>query len=1151
MSQPCPRCGGNDRFYLITRPRNGGAPFWLCSHCRHVERAAEGATGGREPIRHLSTDERHQVYRGYAALAAWCAIYLWTPDGKPGLAFLRARGFDDATIHQARLGYHPDDPSGGVGPALYHQDRDAFDGARLGGLLGPQGRPKWPLRGAITIPYRTPDGTVTLVRMRKLDPGRGKKYFAPAGVGLYAGGTPTLYGAETLPDTPLDQALIVTEGEFKALLCRQHGIPAVAQPGVGYLPDAFLEQLTGRRVVIAYDVEARSDPFQLSPGERGTLATVEKLTGLDVERELGQLAQLVGEAKAKAKTSDPDLQTEALMEVEALIPQLKRLGALKVATQARRITARVLRLPRAADEAKVDLDGFILARGPELLRQLVTKATDARDWHARHFGGGFRFERGGIWNGKPIANYQARIVETVYQSDGQHLTALQRLALRTPSGRQLTHDISDEDWADDRAARQHLRVGLREGTFHDDPRELLPAIRLLSNQGDPPTERMVYTCTGWERVHGHWHFLANDGAVASSGVVPGVRAQIDPEATGNHYALCGPGEAQEGARAWLAFLRGEVCPQPLALILAGQAALPLIHRFSGDTGRTMVWLFHQSGALKTALTRAGVMALYGPAFTAERADGAPVPKWDATSVGLGLLVFYYRDMPILIDDYKQGVIHPEQFKKFLHNYSESTGRTRGTKDQRVERIKPARCIVFSTAEDLPSIGDYGMEARLLAMQLHPSATNPDALSALQRAGNAGHLAAFWRGFVQRIAGELDRLGDVGIRAQVQAMIRADDEGLPGHRRAQGALRQNRVAWLVLSSWLVQAGYLSPAEAEQLNAAHLEARGLLAQVLTERQRDSRPATIFLNVLSELVQSGELLLETPGMTCARCGGQMVFTDQAWYCTERHGPSEIPCPYTIPADKCIGFVLEDGSIGLAADRAFRAVSRVRNDQRQPFTFTSTAIWQQLDADGLLVAKGKDGRFQVQKRNPARMGKDGYPLPMKVIHLHAKALTPPEEGLSEEIHDQGVQSMGSMGSMGSRPAPAHQDALFPEAGHGITWEQTTPPMGSRQGEEGSLIPLDPICSHAWDQENTASERATPALDPMIPWNRTPAHVSPEDVPPPAHLPPGFTPSLWRGAVKAWLAGNTLIVNRIAQGRGVSYDTLVAWITTALHGTQ
>lgn|GEM_PF-2971390 len=1084
-TRPCPSCGGEDRFYLVTRPRNGGSPFWICNQCRHVEQADVNATPTRQPLRRLDPEQIDQAHYGYTAVAEWCTAALWTRDGAPALHYLRSRGLTDETIHQVRLGYHPDVWRDGVGTVLWHRNKDAYDGARLGGLLGPQGIPKGLLRGVITIPYLA-GRKVVMLRTRKLDMQKGAKYLSPAGVSLYAGATPTLYLLDSLAALEDGAPVVLTEGELKALLPHQMGIPAVGQPGVGYLPDAFIRQLARRTVVIAYDVEARRDPFQMSPGEAWTLRAVENLTGIGIRRQIAATSTALEEIRTQTKSASTEEQVLFMTQLEALTTQIQTLRTKLDDLQRLAIRVKVLRLPRPYTTPKIDLDLFARKHGPATLSTLVAQAQDAERWYDLHHGGGYAYERGGIYNGVMVANYQARITETVYQCDGQQTTAIQRLALRTPSGRSLDCEISAEDWADDRQARLALRAGLREGTFDDNPREVLRAVRLLSNQGDAPIERTVYTCTGWEQIGNRWHFLASDGAITAEGTTPVVRAEIDPSAIGNHYTLCGPGDAAEGAAAWLSFLRGELCPQPLALILAGQAALPLLHRFSGNTARSLVWLFHQSGALKTALIRAGVMALYGPSFTAERADGASVPKWDATSVGLGMLVFYYRDMPLLIDDYKQGVIHPDQFKRFLHNYSESTGRTRGTKTQQIDRIRPARCIVFSTAEDLPSVGDYGIEARLMAMQLHPNVTRPDALADLQRAGAAGHLVAFWRQFVQALAGTLDATGADGMRERLQALIRADDRELPGHKRAAGSLRQNRVAWLVLSHWLQEAGYISAAEAQTLNAAHLEARGLLADVLVARQKESRPATIFCTVLAELIQSGEFTLEHPGMTCPRCDAPLKPTDDGWYCTGEVGEFRAQCNYHLPARNVMGFVCEDGSIGVYKQKAFKEVNRVCSDQRQPLSFSQTAILQQLEADGLLACRGNRGDFTVRRRNPSRTweGADKGNTPKWVLALKPAALhldedEPTEDASVSEKKESVCKNYGSPGSPWITPALPHQDAKSKQDNYGSPMDH----HGSPENFGVRSDPGDPQVIHSYGSPSIASGRAKRGGDPGDPY--------------------------------------------------------------------
>lgn len=1072
--RPCPRCGGSDRFFLVARPRNGGAPFWLCNQCRHYEAADASAPLITEPLRRLTPDEIRQAQRGYAAAAEWCALYLWTPDGRPALEYLYARGLSAETIHRARLGYHPDTYRDGVGPALWHRDRDAYDGARLGGLIAPQGQPKSLLRGAITIPYWH-GGVCTLLRTRQLGDGRkGATYRSPGGVALYAGGAPTLYGADLLTD-PEVRTVLLTEGEFKALLPAQHGIPAVAQPGVGYLPQAVVPSLAGKTVVVCYDVEGRRDPFQMSPGEAWTLRAVGRLTGIDLQERIGQTHKALGEITGKKQSTEE--QALQIVQLEALQQQLESLRSQLEALQQLRISVKVLRLPRAPDEPKIDLDGFILRHGADALRDLVKRAEDGRLWHELHHGGGYRYDRGGMHNGQPVANYQARITETVHMCDGQETTAIQRLALQTPSGERLAVDVPAEEWADDRSARQAIRVGLREGTFDDDPREVLRAIRLLSNQGDPPHTRTVYTATGWEAIAGRWHFLSSDGAIHAEGMTPNVRAEIDPEAPGNHYALCAEGSAAEGARAWLRFLRGDVCPQPLALVLAAQAALPLIHRFAGNAARSMTWLYHQSGSLKTALVRATTLALYGPLFTAERGDGRPVAKWDGTSTGFGLVVFYYRDLPVLIDDYKKDMIDEKHFKRFLHNYSEGASRSRATKLLGLDRSRPARCIVFSTAEDIPT-GDPGMQARLLSMELKPESVDPDALAALQRAGAAGHLAAFWRGFVQELARALDQRGEHGLRAELATLISADDDTLAGHKRAVGTLRQNRLAWLVLSRWLQTAGYLSAAEAQQLDAAHLETRSLLASVLEARQQENRPSQIFLAVLAELLTSGELVVEDRAMPCPRCGGALTRSSDGWFCTGTVGERELPCTYHLRAERIIGFRCADG-VGIYANKAFQAVSRVRNDQRQSFTYSSGAIWQQLEADGALVATDKKrGRPTVTRRNPAHLGADGKGTPTSVLLLHPEALPLGDREAESESHVQTMRSQRSRDSEGDAAQPDAESwddmSCDPVSSHGHPGD----PRSEAPRDSPAQDRRDDTGSHACDPGFAAAERAESQQD-------------------------------------------------------------------------
>lgn len=932
--QPCPLCGGNTRYKLW--PKLG---IYKCSVCFYQDNATAPATAApaRRALTPAETDQAHQ---SYTAAADYCAGVLWQFEGVLALDALHQRGFTDDTLRWAKIGYHPSTTSSPLGAALMAKGRDIYDGGQLGGLIGKQGRSLSLLQSAITLPYQDDGGTARLLRTRKLNPQPGKpKYCNPTGA-VYAGGAPIFFGHQLLSD-PKVSAVILTEGELKALAVMQAwragelNVPAIATPGGSYLPDELLDALSGKLVYLAYDVERRDNPFVPSAGEQFTIRAVEKLTGFKIQRAMQRLSAQ-HERAIKAKDSN---------EIARLQAKIDQVQAQHDVIDQRAIRVKVIRLP-LGDSTKIDLDSFLLAHGPAALQALIDRAADASAWYAVHGDIPYRYDlaSGRILNGtRQMANYLARVIEDVTVCDGLSESATYRIALRAPGGQERDIIVPADEWSDARKAMERVRAGLLSGSWDDEGRDTFKAIRLLSRHGGDPLTRTSFTCTGWQQIGGHWHYLMPDGAITGSDIVTTVRAEVDPKAQGNHYALCGPGDAQRGAAAYLSFLRGEICPQPLALLLAAHAALPLIHRFLATDGRPLVFPFGESGSLKSALARAGLLALYGPTFTAERTDGGATPKWDSTYNGLEQLAFTYRDAPLLIDDYKQATAGRDALPRFLHAYSESSSRTRSTKYRSLDRTFPARCIAVVTGEDQPG-GDVGQIGRCLFVAIRPGEVQPEPLAALQRAGAAGHLAAFWRGLVQEIARWLDRRGADGVHAILQNQLDQDDAALPGHLRTAGALRQNRAAWLVLSHWLVRAGYLSTDEAAQLDQAHLDARTL---VVTEQQRthaENRPATIFLNVLREGIATSQV----------RIAYESESTDKA-------AIEDSPAQHAT----VVGFHHTAG-VALFPEAAYRFVQDWRSRQRQPLNYSAAAIWQQLDSDGVLVRtdKARAPKYKIRYR-------------------------------------------------------------------------------------------------------------------------------------------------------------------------------------------
>lgn len=971
----CPQCGASKTFYPVRQPRISRPPFRQCRTCRHTAPLDSDDLYDLPELRTLAPEQQLQAQKGYGAAAAWCAEQLWTPhpdftietQRQQALHFLRKRGFTDELIKARNYGFHPNvwKSDEGVGRALGNADSSAgsaYVGGYLGGIYGPQGQPKYFIRGVITIPY-SKEGVTTLLRTRKLDPGDGPKYFVPGGITMFAGATPTLYNADLLGKT---QKLILTEGEFKAdLVCQRWeegklSMPAAAQPGISYMPEDYLDALAGKCVYLVYDSEKRKNAFVPSPGEAYTIRAGEAMTGLGLQRQITKL-----EYRFK-KSKDDDEKGDIMGQLASLRPQL-------AAVKARGITVFVVRLPRAVDQAKVDIDGFLLAGNPDeqaaAFQQLIDKATPFAQWYGQHGWSDYRYEPTGMFNGQQVANYQAVLTENITLDDGVEKQTRHRFIVKTPSGAQQQIEIDWGDWADDKKALAALRKALHDGTARDDRRFALDAVKSLSLVGDGPAQRLIPTATGWHQINGKWHYLMPDGSITADGIDRSQICHVPENAAGNHYAMCGPGDAQNGARAVRMLMDGLASDQAEAMVLLGQAALALLHRYMNDDGRALVWLDGETGAMKTSLVRT-ILSLFGPRFTAERGDGAPVPKWDSTAVGLELLAFTYRDTLLLVDDYKQATAQKGMLAKFIHSYSEGSPRNRGNADLTLRRTYPARCIAICTGEDRPT-GDTGQLARLLLYPHLQGTVNPDALSDIQRAGRAGDMAAFWRGFVQALASELDTLGPEGMEKRLGDLRRADDERLPGHARTAGTFRQNRAAFLVLTTWMQKAGYITEADAERYSQAHLSARRQMLAVQQSAMAEERPANIYIRVIQEMLAGKEVRITDD---------QKIEEEESIIgITRTQGMDDGLKPdyktlNDLKAGMEIGFWWVDKRTGkryaaIYPEKSFEFVQKRRTWQRQPIEYSRSAIGQQLLADGAISKHAKHRSESLVWRGDSRI--------------------------------------------------------------------------------------------------------------------------------------------------------------------------------------
>lgn len=96
------------------------------------------------------------------------------------------------------------------------------------------------VRGKLAIPYLSPTGEVGTIRFRSIGETSGPKYLS------MANDTPRLFNVSDL-ELPVT-GIVMTEGEFDAMIIKQCGYPVVGVPG------ASAWQTVWRRLLIQYNV---------------------------------------------------------------------------------------------------------------------------------------------------------------------------------------------------------------------------------------------------------------------------------------------------------------------------------------------------------------------------------------------------------------------------------------------------------------------------------------------------------------------------------------------------------------------------------------------------------------------------------------------------------------------------------------------------------------------------------------------------------------------------------------------------------------------------------------------------------------------------------------------------------------------------------
>lgn len=302
---------------------------------------------------------------------------------------------------------------------------------------------------------------------------------------------------------------------------------------------------------------------------------------------------------------------------------------------------------------------------------------------------------------------------------------------------------------------------------------LIAATSLLS-KGDFEIAH-EYATTGWVEHNGQPHYLlpSMEGAIGPDGMDPLLRlhpehlpetaaAIASPELAPYGRGVRPPATREEMDKAFQAFMalvnssksRGKTMAVVLQ-VLAG----PLIPAGAGETP-PLLHVRGGTGTLKTSFSTTA-MSLFG---TWIRDLTPPPTTWGSTAAFLQAMVHGTKDLTLLIDDYKSGVVDKgSSIGRLIQQYADRTSRGRANTRGGITMSQLPRGLILSNGEDVWEHVASG-EARTIEFIFGKGEIDRNALTLAQDHVRRGHLQLFGGAWIQWIAQNWDDLvGQTRVR----------------------------------------------------------------------------------------------------------------------------------------------------------------------------------------------------------------------------------------------------------------------------------------------------------------------------------------------------------------------------------------------------
>ncbi len=439
-----------------------------------------------------------------------------------------------------------------------------------------------------------------------------------------------------------------------------------------------------------------------------------------------------------------------------------------------------------------------------------------------------------------LANFSARIVGEVADDDGAEVRRSYEIeATLRGSARRVTvgaMHFGNMNWTS-----EALGAGAIVSPGFGAKDHLRAAIQVLSGPEIP--RRVRYSHLGWREIDGEHVYLHGGGAIGAAGAVAGIEVALTGALA--LFVLPPPPEAADLRRA----IRASMAVLEVA---HDEIAVPLWCALWRSVLGATDFSLHVSGATGRGKSEhaALVQQHFGPGMVRAR---LPL-SWSSTANALEGTAFGAADAVLTVDDFAPSGGHHDVTalhrvaERLVRNAGNGAGRARMNADGSLKPVRPPRCLILSTGEDVPR--GASIRARLLVLE-HPG-VDFVKLARCQAAAAAGLYAQAMSGFVRWLA---PRIVDLrrGMPHEV-ARLRGEATRSGQHRRTPGLVADLMMGLDTFVAFAGEVGALTTSEAAALRDRAWSALGKAAQAQAEYQAAADPVRRYLELLGAAVASG---------------------------------------------------------------------------------------------------------------------------------------------------------------------------------------------------------------------------------------------------------------------------------------------------------